>query len=77
MNPLQAILDELSLTSKMFAIYYGAPQSSIRACLSGNVDRIPTKVKNAVAKAGYCTDEIDNEYDRWLKTAFTKGEDLI
>ncbi len=42
--------------------------------LSGNVDKIPAKVKTAVERAGFSSDEIDEEYHKWLETAFTKGE---
>lgn len=74
MNPLSKVLDELYLTPKTFSIYYGCPQSSVRCVLSGNCDKIPIKVKLAIERAGYSTDEIDTEYEEWLKTAFRKGE---
>lgn len=65
-NPIRAMIEQLQLTPRAFAVFNGLSLDTVKAALNGKCRKPPVKVKEALVRAGLSVDRLDEEYAEWL-----------
>lgn len=64
-NPITEMIKSTNLKVKDFCILFDCSLNSMRLTTAGHVDRVPKCVKEALYKAGFDVNNIDQKYKEW------------